>query len=106
MVLVVLIGNLFVIILLIKFKFCFWNVINLFIGFLLVVDCFFGVLILLIYVLFYLDGERLVFMKFLCLCKFFFCVCFMSVLLISLVVIVVDCYIVIIYFLKYFMIMM
>lgn len=105
MVPVVLIGNLLVIISLIKFKFRFRNVTNLFIGSLSVADCLLGVLTLPIYASFYLDGERLASMKFLCLCKFSSCVCSMSASLTSLVAIAVDRYIAIIHPLKYPMIM-
>lgn len=105
MVPVVLIGNLLVIISLIKFKFRFRNVTNLFIGSLSVADCLLGVLTLPIYASFYLDGERLASLKFLCLCKFSSCVCSMSASLTSLVAIAVDRYIAIIHPLKYPMIM-
>lgn len=98
---IVLVGNLLVIISLVKFKFRFRNVTNLFIGSLSFADCLVAVLTLPMYVAFYFDGERLARNKFLCLSKYSSVVCSMSASLTSLVAIAVDRYIAIIHPLKY-----
>lgn len=97
----ILVGNAFVIISLIKFKFRFRNVTNLFIGSLSVADCLVAVLSLPLYVAFYFQGEELVTIKYLCLCKYSSVVCSMSASITNLVAIAVDRYIAIIYPLKY-----
>lgn len=102
---IVLVGNLLVIISLVKFKFRFRNVTNLFIGSLSSADCLVAVLTLPMYVAFYFDGERLARNKFLCLSKYSSVVCSMSASLTSLVAIAVDRYIAIIHPLKYTVLM-
>ncbi|XP_061173215.1 octopamine receptor Oamb-like [Saccostrea echinata] len=97
----ILTGNLLVLISLVKFKFRFRNVTNLFIGSLSVADCLLAVLTLPVYVAFYFDGDRLATIKYLCICKYSSVVCSMSASLTSLVAIAVDRYIAIIHPLKY-----
>ncbi|XP_062609052.1 octopamine receptor Oamb-like [Saccostrea cucullata] len=97
----ILTGNLLVLISLVKFKFRFRNVTNLFVGSLSVADCLLAVLTLPVYVAFYFDGDRLASIKYLCICKYSSVVCSMSASLTSLVAIAADRYIAIIHPLKY-----